>query len=232
VAGAKQPPQDPALRLADAVRRACLEAALTGYEEAASSGLCAEGAFEAAIGSIRRVDLAGPARAMGDEAPGLPADAASACGAAAITAAAAAALVAARATLAAQIGPDSFRKRARAIASRAATLRAMLLAAAPRGAQPGEATDAAVEFAARGAQLATLAAELLRDGPAAARRDAAAALRLATSAAECALALAEDDLRSAPDADPTGNAQRRLWRARLLLQRARPALADAGPSTA
>jgi formiminotetrahydrofolate cyclodeaminase len=221
-----------ASRLAEAVRRACVEAARAGYAEAAIGGLCHEGAFEAAVGSIRRVDLAGLAETISEETPPPGGEAPSAGGAAAITSALAAALVERSASLSARDGPDSFRKRARAIASRAATLRALLLAAAPRGARPVEASDAAVEFTARGAQVATLAAELLRDGPATARRDAAAALRLASSAAECALALAEDDLRGAPDADPTGSAQRRLWRARLLLQRARPALGDAGSSTA
>jgi len=221
-----------ARRLAEAVRRACVEAALAGHEEAAIGGLCHEGAFEAAVGSIRRVDLAGLAETVSEEAGVPDAEALSASGAAAITSSLAAALVEARAALAAREGPDSFRKRARTIASRAATLRALLFAAAPRGAEPAAAADAAVEFAARGAQVATLAAELARDGPAEARRDAAAALCLAASAAECALALAEDDLRRAPDADPGGSAQRRLWRARLLLQRARPALGDEPPPTA
>ena len=44
-------------KLAQAVRTACLEAALKAYEEAAMSGLCAEGAFENAIGAIRALDL-------------------------------------------------------------------------------------------------------------------------------------------------------------------------------
>lgn len=44
-------------RLAERVRAACIEAALAGYEDAAISGLCGEGAWEAAISAIRRLDL-------------------------------------------------------------------------------------------------------------------------------------------------------------------------------
>jgi len=51
-----EPPQEE-LRAAEAVREACIRAALDGYEQAAMSGLCAEGAWEAAIGAIRMVDL-------------------------------------------------------------------------------------------------------------------------------------------------------------------------------
>ena len=46
------------LELAENVRRACVEAAIDGYERAAMSGLCREGAWEAAISAIRMVDLA------------------------------------------------------------------------------------------------------------------------------------------------------------------------------
>ncbi|MDX1527473.1 MAG: acetyltransferase [Gammaproteobacteria bacterium] len=45
------------LDLAEAVRAACIEAAVTGYDSAAMSGLCAEGAFEAAVSAIRMLDL-------------------------------------------------------------------------------------------------------------------------------------------------------------------------------
>ncbi len=44
-------------KLAKAVRDACLEAAKKGYEEAAASGLCHEGAVEASLGAVRMVDL-------------------------------------------------------------------------------------------------------------------------------------------------------------------------------
>lgn len=49
--------RDTDLDLAEAVRTACIEAAVTGYENAAMSGLCAEGAFEAAVSAIRMLDL-------------------------------------------------------------------------------------------------------------------------------------------------------------------------------
>jgi hypothetical protein len=45
------------LALAEAVRRACIDAARDGYQHAAISGLCHEGAQEAALGAIEMVDL-------------------------------------------------------------------------------------------------------------------------------------------------------------------------------
>lgn len=45
------------LILAEAVRTACLIAARDGYQSAAISGLCAEGAQEAALSAIQMVDL-------------------------------------------------------------------------------------------------------------------------------------------------------------------------------
>ncbi len=45
-------------RLAERVRSACIDAALKGYEEAAISGLCSAGAWEAAIGAMRMLDIA------------------------------------------------------------------------------------------------------------------------------------------------------------------------------
>ncbi|MGH8279393.1 MAG: acetyltransferase [Gammaproteobacteria bacterium] len=39
--------------LAEAVRRACLDAAREGYEQAALAGLCHEGAMEASLDAIR-----------------------------------------------------------------------------------------------------------------------------------------------------------------------------------
>lgn len=46
-----------AWRLAEATRVACVAAALEAYEAAAMSGLCHEGAWENAIGAMRRLDL-------------------------------------------------------------------------------------------------------------------------------------------------------------------------------
>ena len=48
---------DARLRLARTVRAACVQAAKEGYERASMSGLCAEGALEAAISAIEMLDL-------------------------------------------------------------------------------------------------------------------------------------------------------------------------------
>jgi len=45
------------IELAEEVRKACLEAARVGFREASISGLCTEGAMEAAVGSIQSLDL-------------------------------------------------------------------------------------------------------------------------------------------------------------------------------
>jgi hypothetical protein len=42
---------------AEAVRQACIQAALDAYEDAGISGLCAEGRWEAAIGAMQSLDL-------------------------------------------------------------------------------------------------------------------------------------------------------------------------------
>ena len=44
-------------KLAEAVRTACLEAALRAYEDAGISGLCEEGRWECAVQAIKGVDL-------------------------------------------------------------------------------------------------------------------------------------------------------------------------------
>lgn len=44
-------------QIAEAVRRACLEAAREADEEAGMSGLCAEGRWELALEEIRTLDL-------------------------------------------------------------------------------------------------------------------------------------------------------------------------------
>lgn len=44
-------------KILEAVRLACLEAALEAYEDAGMSGLCAEGRWECAIQAIRELDL-------------------------------------------------------------------------------------------------------------------------------------------------------------------------------
>ena len=45
------------LEIARIVKDACIKAAIEGYERAAMSGLCDEGAFEAAISAARMLDL-------------------------------------------------------------------------------------------------------------------------------------------------------------------------------
>jgi pentatricopeptide repeat protein len=44
-------------RLAQAVRDACLRAALEAHEDAGVRGLCQEGRWEAAVGAIQSMDL-------------------------------------------------------------------------------------------------------------------------------------------------------------------------------
>ena len=51
------PEQSDARQIAEAVRHACLAEALRSYEDARMRGLCAEGAWEAAVGAVRALDL-------------------------------------------------------------------------------------------------------------------------------------------------------------------------------
>lgn len=44
-------------RIAEAVREACAQAAIEGYEHASISGLCGEGALECAVSAIRQLDV-------------------------------------------------------------------------------------------------------------------------------------------------------------------------------
>ncbi|HEX7084794.1 MAG TPA: hypothetical protein VF198_00415 [Vicinamibacterales bacterium] len=48
---------DSACDLAEAVRAACVKAAIDAYEDAGIQGLCAEGRWEAALSAIRELDL-------------------------------------------------------------------------------------------------------------------------------------------------------------------------------
>jgi hypothetical protein len=43
--------------LAERVRNACIEAAREGFMDASMSGLCTEGAMEAAISAIQKLDI-------------------------------------------------------------------------------------------------------------------------------------------------------------------------------
>jgi len=44
-------------QLAERVRKACVEAAREGFMDASMSGLCEEGAMEAAISAIQKLDI-------------------------------------------------------------------------------------------------------------------------------------------------------------------------------
>jgi len=58
------PANDHILRMARAVREACVRAAVDGYEWGGLSGLCAEGRFEMAVDSVRALDIDGIVRGM------------------------------------------------------------------------------------------------------------------------------------------------------------------------
>lgn len=60
---------DDRMRLAKSIRDACIEAAKKGYENAAMSGLCEEGALEAAISAIHMMDLEAAIRGAGKTKP-------------------------------------------------------------------------------------------------------------------------------------------------------------------
>ncbi len=45
------------IEIAERVRRACVEMALTAYEDAGFRGLCGEGRWEYAIDAVRQLDL-------------------------------------------------------------------------------------------------------------------------------------------------------------------------------
>lgn len=44
-------------QLAEAVRTACLQAAIAAYDDAGLRGLCEEGRWEAAVGALQSIDL-------------------------------------------------------------------------------------------------------------------------------------------------------------------------------
>lgn len=46
------------LRVAEAVRAACVQTALDAYQDARFAGLCHEGAWEVAVDALRGLDLA------------------------------------------------------------------------------------------------------------------------------------------------------------------------------
>ena len=56
-------------QLAEAIKRACAEAAQNAYEDAGFSGLCAEGGWECAIEAIRHLDVSELVRQVDDTGP-------------------------------------------------------------------------------------------------------------------------------------------------------------------
>lgn len=65
----EQQPSDLALRTAaEAVRAACLRAALDGYERAGLSGLCEEGRWEMVLDSLKSLDVDAVVRNLREKA--------------------------------------------------------------------------------------------------------------------------------------------------------------------
>jgi len=56
-------------QLAGKVRDECIQAALSAYESASMSGLCGEGAFEAAVSAMRMLDVERLVREEGQSDP-------------------------------------------------------------------------------------------------------------------------------------------------------------------
>lgn len=44
-------------QIADKIREACIQAAKEGFQDASISGLCRDGAMEAAVSAMQRLDL-------------------------------------------------------------------------------------------------------------------------------------------------------------------------------
>lgn len=65
------------LQFASAIRDACVQAALDGYEQAQIAGLCQEGAWECAVDAIRRIDMKELLTTMETAAPRPPREPAS-----------------------------------------------------------------------------------------------------------------------------------------------------------
>jgi hypothetical protein len=57
--------ENEALRIGEAVRAACVRAALDAYERASMDGLCDEGALEVAMDAVRGVDVRRVVEALG-----------------------------------------------------------------------------------------------------------------------------------------------------------------------
>lgn len=59
-------------RLAEAVRDACVAAAIEAYERGGIAGLCLEGRWELAVDAMRAVEIASIVEACGGEASSTP----------------------------------------------------------------------------------------------------------------------------------------------------------------
>jgi hypothetical protein len=57
------------LEVAEAILKACLDAAVAAYEEAGIQGLCAEGRWEVAVGAVRSLDVRRLVSGMAEESP-------------------------------------------------------------------------------------------------------------------------------------------------------------------
>ena len=66
-AGPQERPSEVQIKIADAVRAACVKAALDAYENAQMDGLCQEGAWEVAVGAMRALDVTRVVQAVGAE---------------------------------------------------------------------------------------------------------------------------------------------------------------------
>jgi hypothetical protein len=62
-------PNDSAFVLADAIRSACIKAALLAYDDAGIRGLCHEGRWEYALAAIRHLDLRGLTGLVDEQEP-------------------------------------------------------------------------------------------------------------------------------------------------------------------
>lgn len=67
---AQKPREEALLDAAEAVRAACLRAALEGYELAGFSGLCEEGRWEMVVDSIESLDVAAVVHGLQDKGRG------------------------------------------------------------------------------------------------------------------------------------------------------------------
>lgn len=50
-------PEQDKVDMAESIRQACIDAAKEGFQDASMSGLCSEGAMEAAVSAMQSIDL-------------------------------------------------------------------------------------------------------------------------------------------------------------------------------